>query len=271
MATTTIPWGDGSGENIYLTYSSASGNQTVQVTSDANTGAARSKIVNFATGNIIRQLTVNQEAGISPGDISRYVQSGLILHMDGIEKGNVTDVWKSYVGDYQFANHGATFNTDHVLFDGSDDYLDNSDFEPPSVAVGTIEVCYSSDDITTTRLLFYPKNIAAAIAMGYYSSRWIWRYNSNGRRYIPLNAFGTTSVNNSRGISNGSAMSASGNDYWGGAGSASSVNRIGSHVNKSFFKGKIYSIRIYNRQLTQAEILSNQAVDNARFNLGLNL
>lgn len=65
MATTTIPWGDGSGGNIYLTYPSASGDQTVEVTSDANTGAARSKVVSFTSGvgSVVRQLTVSQDAG----------------------------------------------------------------------------------------------------------------------------------------------------------------------------------------------------------------
>lgn len=65
MATTTIPWDDGSGDNIYLTYPSASGNQTVVVNSDANTGAARTKVVTFSTGNISRQLTVGQDAGVT--------------------------------------------------------------------------------------------------------------------------------------------------------------------------------------------------------------
>ena len=68
MATTTIPWGDGSGDNIYLTYPSASGDQTVSVSSDANTGAARSKVVSFTSGvgSIVRTLTVEQEAGATP-------------------------------------------------------------------------------------------------------------------------------------------------------------------------------------------------------------
>ena len=39
MAVITIPWGDGSGDNIYLTYPSASGDQTVLVSSDANAGS----------------------------------------------------------------------------------------------------------------------------------------------------------------------------------------------------------------------------------------
>lgn len=65
MATTTIPWGDGSGDNIYLTYPSASGDQTVEVSSDANTGGARTKVVTFTSsvGNITQQLTVSQDAG----------------------------------------------------------------------------------------------------------------------------------------------------------------------------------------------------------------
>ena len=65
MATTTIPWGDGSGDNIYLTYSSASGNQAVEVTSDANTGFPRAKEVTFATsiGSASETLLVNQGAG----------------------------------------------------------------------------------------------------------------------------------------------------------------------------------------------------------------
>lgn len=65
MAITTIPWNDGSGDNIYVSAPSQTGSQTVEVTSDANTGAARSKVVTFTSGvgSIVRQLTVSQEAG----------------------------------------------------------------------------------------------------------------------------------------------------------------------------------------------------------------
>lgn len=59
MATTTIPWGDGSGDNIYLTYSSASGNQMVEVTSDAYTGyEERTKDITFTA--IAGQTTITQ-------------------------------------------------------------------------------------------------------------------------------------------------------------------------------------------------------------------
>ena len=66
MATTTIPWGDGSGDNIYLTYSASQGDQTVLVSSDANGGPARTKDITFVStvGNISRVLTVLQESGM---------------------------------------------------------------------------------------------------------------------------------------------------------------------------------------------------------------
>lgn len=64
MAVTQIPWEDGSGGNIYLTYPSASGTQTVSVSSDANTRAPRTKVVTFsASGATPVTLTVSQEGG----------------------------------------------------------------------------------------------------------------------------------------------------------------------------------------------------------------
>lgn len=42
-------------------------------------------------------------------------------------------------------------------------------------------------------------------------------------------------------------------------------------VYTNFFKGIIYSVRLYNVQLTIDEIKHNQHVDNLRFNLGLNI
>ena len=66
MAVTTIPWGDGSGDNIYLTYPSASGDQTVQVSSDANAGSTdRTKTITFTASHHgttdAKTLTVVQE------------------------------------------------------------------------------------------------------------------------------------------------------------------------------------------------------------------
>lgn len=62
---TEVPWGDGSGDKLYLSYSASEGNQTVQVTSDAHTGyEERTKEINFTVvagqTTITRTLTVKQ-------------------------------------------------------------------------------------------------------------------------------------------------------------------------------------------------------------------
>lgn len=75
--TTEIPWGDGSGDKIYLTRNASEGDQVVSVSSDANAGNARSKVVTFTSGvgNIQRQLTINQAAGRQEHTITLYPSS----------------------------------------------------------------------------------------------------------------------------------------------------------------------------------------------------
>lgn len=59
---TTIPWGDGTGDNIYLDYTAASGSQTILVSSDANVGyVTRTKDITFSASGISSVvLTVSQ-------------------------------------------------------------------------------------------------------------------------------------------------------------------------------------------------------------------
>lgn len=62
-----VSWNDGSSDKLYFSYSASEGNQTVTVTSDANTGInERSKNVTFtvvAGGvTIERTLTITQPA-----------------------------------------------------------------------------------------------------------------------------------------------------------------------------------------------------------------
>ena len=83
MAITTIPWGDGSGDNIYLSAPSQTGDQSVSVTSDANTGAARSKVLTFSASGVPSvSLTINQEAGGLPYTPINYIQTDGTAYID---------------------------------------------------------------------------------------------------------------------------------------------------------------------------------------------
>lgn len=49
------------------------------------------------------------------------------------------------------------------------------------------------------------------------------------------------------------------------------IGTLNSQFSSFVFKGSIYAIRVYNRQLSDREILINQKIDNARFGLGLDI
>lgn len=264
--TQQIEWADGSGDKIYISASEFSGNQQVAVSSDPNTGAARSKVVTFTAGNVSQTLTVQQAAG-GGGNLSDYVQDGLVLHLDGKTGKNGNSSWESVVGNVLFTNNGATFNADHIYFDGTDDYMSNTTFATPLNSTGTIEICFEREG-SGTRVLYMPKT-ANALAFGSVGGVLNWSNGTNRTTYDTLPMKGVASVNVNRAIQNGEAMTAHGNTYMSGRSTATTY--IGRRSNGSYYLGKIYSIRIYNRALTEAEILKNHAVDNIRFNLGLNL
>ena len=269
MAITTIPWGDGSGDNIYLSAPSQTGDQSVSVTSDPNTGAARSKVVTFSASGVSPVLlTINQAAG-GGGGLSDYVQSGLVLHMDGKSGKTGNTSWESVVGNHIFTNYGATFNDDNVQFDG-DDYLINTSFEPPLSGNGTIEIVYDNDYFGTTAAALFAGKTASGMCFYMNASKLIF-YSIGGAgraRPVATLAKASTSISVQRRYENGSPMSTSGSDYIGGR---NDTNHIGRRNTGNYFKGKIYSIRIYDRYLTEDEVMQNLAVDNSRFNLGLTL
>lgn len=207
-----------------------------------------------------------------PTPESNYVQSGLILHLDAKVVGNTSNAWTSLVGDYVFTNYGAVFNEDHVYFDGVDDYLSNTSFVPPSSGTGTIEIVYEADSEkygSTAMTLFAGKTSSG---LCYYLSSVANVYWSIGatQRMTPrtTSALASVSISNARKYENGTVITNTSSNFLGGL---ASTNYIGKRSSGNPFKGKIFSIRIYNRQLTEEEVFQNLAEDNTRFNLGLTL
>ena len=203
-----------------------------------------------------------------PGDVSKYIQSGLMLHMDGKLQGDTANAWTSLVGGYKFTATGSpVFNADNVQFDGSS-RLGNNSFTAPLADGATIEVVFESTG--ETGVIFSPTASSKKIAAGLFTSGFLWNIYSNGRRY-PVISNGSVSVNADRCLYNGVPQTSNGNSYFGS--STALVNSIGCRYNSGsynyFFTGKIYSIRIYNRKLSESEMLQNLNVDRARFNIGL--
>ena len=297
MATTTIPWGDGSGDNIYLTYSASQGDQTVLVSSDANGGAARTKNITFVStvGNISRILTVSQEEGASlvsitwnnvcityddtaigyPDTSPQYVKDGLVFWLDGIDKGEGADTWVDKVGGHVFTNHGAVFNPDHVYLDGNAYLVGSTTQLFPTTESGTIEVVFKKE--SEFGVIIVPPTggtsatTVSQLSFGFISGYGLmWSNKTSRPKYSDSLAWGSVSISLARALGGGEALTQNGSSYLSLTSNSPAYIGRRNYSSTNPFTGKIYCIRMYNRQLTEEEVLHNLAVDNQRFYLGNN-
>lgn len=247
------------------------------------------------------------EQSVPEGDISNYVQDGLVFHLDGINKGETANAWTDLIGSVDFPNHGATSVDKGWHLDGTNDYLgyidDIENATTQQYAAGakdlafsnrqcTIEVCFYKDVINVSA---GAANSGVSIcdfgtvrAEGVTTMGFLGVY-SGGKKYINKMYAGdannvyedkylyatnahTISMNKTRAFDNANAISSLGVTHW-------STNTGGRFIGAAmpvggpnmFFGGTVYAIRIYNRILTELEMRQNQRVDNARFELGLTL
>ncbi len=204
--------------------------------------------------------------------VSEYVQSGLVLHLDARSPGETEGAWTSLVGNHVFTNHGAVFNDDHVLFDGVDDYLLNTSFTPPYAGSATIEMVYDCDAnvFGVSAVCLFAGKTGGSLCFYISSGTNIYWTNGTPGKITPhVNyAKASVSISDARKYENGVAITHTSSNYLGGRDSS---NYIGKRSSGNLYKGKFYAIRIYNRQLTEAEVMQNLAVDNIRYQLGLTL
>lgn len=194
-----------------------------------------------------------------------YVTDGLIFRLDGIEKGENKGTWTDLVGGIVFTNNNVVSTDYGWSFNGS-----SSSFYSTTVLTGsennTVEVCFKPE-ITNTYCLFACNNQTANNMLFFRDGNsivFLQRQNCYNLS-IPANTPYSISLNLNNGLFNGSSVSkSSASDYWG-----NSDFWIGRRAVGTYFKGEIYSIRLYNRKLSQEEQLRNFSADNERFNLEL--
>ena len=221
---------------------------------------------------------------------SSYVQNGLVACWDGIENAGAgthdadATVWKDIVGGYEFALTGVTVDADRMTFAGdatSYGILSSNDTVSTFVAAknGTMEIVYAARTSPGNKAqVMLQSSDSAGMAFGMNGTSALLPNTSSKNSSRPKYAFDSSlvtatnsvAVRYSGGISasaiaNGSVASSSGSDYWW---YPEWETYIGIRSNKSaFFPGSIYCIRLYSRQLTDAEIAVNQSVDKLRFML----
>lgn len=194
-----------------------------------------------------------------------YITDGLGFWLDGINKGATDGTWVDLIGGIDFTNTDAVSNDDHFYFNGS-----------TAVMLNTTQNLRALGDTFTVEACFYAEKGGAIMYSG--SSPMLkldqGLYKQHGLKYSLgsyLNAYSTLSLTDGLGIRNGVALSGSGSDYWLNQYFSIGSGYLSNNTLRHQFGGKLFSVRVYSRILTQSEMLFNQSVDNTRFNLGLTL
>ena len=219
-----------------------------------------------------RKLMAAIPAGEQP--LPSYVTDGLLLHLDGIDKGNTSGRWESLVGSayYTLTTHSVV-EDNAVVMDGAG-AISGTGVDHITWNAGTIEVVMQKltdsfsviiyADFQGLGLVGGSTGVAFGVGTDLNNQ---WSLSES----IPQEPF-TISLNIERAILNGvSCGVARSKNNWGNSSAACPIGGRLSGTNKFYSNVRIFAIRKYNRLLTEAEMLQNQRVDNIRFNLGLNI
>lgn len=244
-----------------------------------NTNNAVKCNYDFYSGGSVSALGYGGGGQPSPPQ-QQYITSGLVFHLDGLNKGENADAWTDLVGGIVFTNNGAVATPNGWLIynSSSSNSLRNTDADLSwSMLTSTIEVVYTTAR-TTVQIGFLPKT-DGAIAFGFRNatsgeSFYISNYSSSANNKVltsPIAIRGTHTVSlniNGGLIDLDNALTATKTNAYLAHGTYNEVGARDTNTTYSF-NGNIYSIRIYNRLLTESEMRHNQLVDNQRFSLNL--
>ena len=218
-------------------------------------------------------------------NFSDYVQDGLIACWDGIDNAGIgvhmdnVAVWKSLVGGYEFALNSVTVAANGMTFAGNvNSYCVLSAADSTSTFAAatdaTLEIVFRSSSSASSQVLLQSAS-SSSISFGYYNTSMLVAYSDASGMKPSFASSAGTEVNSvsvryasnapASAIANGTTLQGSGNAAWSSPGTETFLGVRASKNNSYVFAGDIYCVRLYNRQLTNAEIASNQMIDELRF------
>jgi hypothetical protein len=195
-----------------------------------------------------------------------YIQDGLVFWLDGIDKGNDPTAWTDLVNGIAFPyNNGQEIRSDSVYFNGNAGLTSSSlSFNHPlescqiEVVVdnnyGIVILPYKSDNIAFG---FYRTDII--IGSTSYPIKTTYRKSNFPQKKTSY------SMNVNYLYYDDVVLNSIVNDFW--AIRNANIYEIGHRDNNVKYIGNIYSIRIYNRHLSDEERVHNNNIDKQRFGL----
>lgn len=212
---------------------------------------------------IFKGMNLEWEKVIPIPSADAYVQDGLVFQLDGIDKGNVEGAWVDRKAGRQFTLNNCIVNSDNIQFNGKNSeavYNQLLDFGTTT----TLEVVFTREKVFGTIISSGDKiQLIALYLTSGYQHEFFSGNQVTGMVFPDTTTIHTLSIPTSgRPILDQIAQPKTSKDFY-------SVSDTNTYVGggPSYSKGKIYSIRIYNRNLTSAEMMKNQMIDIERFNI----
>ena len=234
---------------------------------------------------IFKGMNLEWEKVIPIPSADAYVQDGLVFQLDGIDKGNVEGAWVDRKAGRQFTLNNCIVNSDNIQFNGTDsEAIDNDHYNLPTVPEDyTIEVVvyYSRGTILTQNNNDYsgygsPMMVSLFSINNYFTiGRNLYAVEALPKnKYMCLQAWAKGSTDTIQVNCNGDVLASrdgtgsiiDDRDFAYGKASIGCV--WADYTEKAgHLLGKVYSIRLYNRLLTEEERYNNMVVDYMRFRI----
>ena len=227
-----------------------------------------------------RALMMQAAAAPAPVVPSGYVSSGIIFFLDGLQSVSATQ-WEDIIGGKVFALNNCSINADNngVVFNGSTSYGVMDGAVTDNFEGETIEIAINQSGTIVNKTAFCQPYVNQAVGI---SMRFGYEASNRPRFAMGLdgvtrNFYYTDITQNKNVISgnadmvivNGTTLTKTHSTYY--SKNTTGKTYVGAHATTGnltgYFSGTIHAIRIYNRKLTQAEILQNQAADVLRYGL----
>ena len=172
MAVDNFPWGDGSGDYFHLSHPSYSGNNTITITSDANTGwQERSKTVRIYSGSVEDTFTITQAAGRDPIP----AEDGMIWVYYDV---TTTDANTQILYSSNNSNLGGTMIVDGVGVNRSNNFI----FSTTGLHLVKFMMLSNHTDIIASQFrglgrakqIFIPDHITSIANYAFYQTSWTY-------------------------------------------------------------------------------------------------
>lgn len=194
-----------------------------------------------------------------------YIKDGLVLHLDGVDA--TTSSWVDRVDGNTINLYNVTKNSDDdgVIFNGSSSYgYCSKNFG--SGASGTIEIVANTNSYSGSIFIVAQKNPYISFVAASSGDLFCQMGATTNLTRGTITGKHTVCLTRNKGFKDLSKLSQLRTYSLGDPDSGLIIGRRSLSFNQ-MFSGTLFQLRIYDRVLTDAEILFNQKIDISRYNI----